>query len=163
MIDIKTYIREGFYSNIGGSLSRLIKEIPDKITERSYLHEIGNLRFFFDAEKTRLYKELKELFFSVPSFKTTYIFKYKAGRLGGHVVTETLRYEFIKNNTNDCMMRSIITSEDHPGEETIETEETYTDVKDLLCNFVSYLRNRRWISEKDLAEFGKTFTFEILK
>ena len=62
MKEIVTYIREGFYSNIGGSLSRLIKEIPDKITERSYLHEIGNLRFFFDAVKTRLYKELKELF-----------------------------------------------------------------------------------------------------
>ena len=156
MKEIVTYIQEGFYSNIGGNLGRLIKEIPDKITERFYLNQIN-------TNINELEKELKELFFSVPSFKTTYIFKYKAGRLGGHVVTETLRYEFIKNNTNDCMMRSIITSEDHPGEETIETEETYTDVKDLLCNFVYYLRNRRWISEKDLAEFGKTFTFEILK
>ena len=163
MKELAAYIHEGFYSNIGGSLSRLIKEIPDKITERSYLHEIGNLRYFFDAEKTRLYKELKELFFSVPSFKTTYIFKYKAGRLGGVLVKETLRYEFIKRNADDCKMRRVVIAEDQPGEETIETEETYTDVKNLLCNFVYYLRNRRWISEKDLAEFGKTFTFEILK
>lgn len=163
MKELITYIQEGFYSNIGGSLSRLIKDIPDKITERFYIHEISNLRYSFDAEKTRLYKELKELFFSVPSFKTTYIFKYKAGRPEGHVVTETLRYEFIKNNTNDCMVRSIKTSEDHPGKETIETEKTCTDAKDLLCNFVYYLRSRWWINEKDLAEFGKTFTFEILK
>lgn len=163
MKEIVTYIREGFYSNIGGSLSRLIKEIPDKITERSYLHEIGNLRYFFDAEKTRLYKELKELFFSVPSFKTTYIYEYMSGRPGGVLVKETLRYEFIKRNADDCKMRRVVIAEDQPGKERVEAEETYTDVKDLLCNFVYYLRNRRWIKEKDLADFGKTFTFEILK
>ena len=163
MIDIKTYIQEGFYSNIGGSLSRLIKEIPDKITERSYLHEIGNLRFFFDAEKTRLYKELKELFFSVPSFETSYVYEYMSGRPGGVPVKETLRYEFIKRSANDCKMRRVVIAEDQPRKEKVEAEETYTDVKDLLCNFVYYLRNRSLDTRENLKSYGKIFTFEILK
>lgn len=163
MIDIKTYIQEGFYSNIGGSLSRLIKEIPDKITERSYLHEIGNLRFFFDAEKTRLYKELKELFFSVPSFKTSYVYEYMSGRPGGVPVKETLRYEFIKRSANDCKMRRVVIAEDQPGKEKVEAEEVYTSTKDLLCEFVYYLRNRWVDARENLERYGRTFTFEILK
>lgn len=163
MKELTTYIQEGFYSNTGGSLSKLIKEIPDKITDHSYLQEVRRLRYSFDANSTRLYKELKELFFSVPSFKTSYVYEYMSGRPGGVPVKETLRYEFIKRNADDCKMRRVVIAEDHPGKERVEAEETYTDVKDLLCNFVYYLRNRCWINEKDLAEFGKTFTFEILK
>lgn len=163
MKELATYIQEGFYSNIGSSLSRLIKEIPDKITERFYLHEIGKLRYFFDAEKTRLYKELKELFFSVPSFKTSYVYEYMSGRPGGVPVKETLRYEFIKRSANDCKMRRIVIAEDQPGKEKVEAEETYTDVKDLLCNFVYYLKNRLYAFRENLKSYGKTFTFEILK
>lgn len=163
MIELTTYIQEEFYSNIGGSLSRLIKDIPDKITGRSYLREIDRLHYSFDAKKTKLYKELEELFFSVPSFKTTYIFKYKVERPDGHMVSETLRYEFVKNDTNDCTMCSIKTSEDHPGEESVEAEKVCTDAKDLLCNFIFYLRYRTRISSEDLNEFGRVFTFEILK
>lgn len=162
MKELTTYIQEGFYSNTGGSLGKLIKEIPDKITERFYLHEIGKLRYFFDAEKTRLYKELKELFFSVPSFKTSYVYEYMSGRPGGVPVKETLRYEFIKKSDNDCKMRRVVIAEDQPGEERVEAEETYTDVKDLLCNFVYYLRNRCW-DGKGLKSYGRIFIFEILK
>lgn len=163
MKELTTYIQEGFYSNIGNSFSRLIKEIPDKITDHLYLQEVGRLRYYFDAKYTRLYKELEELFFSIPSFKTSYVYEYMSGRPGGVLVKETLRYEFIKRNADDCKMRRVVIAEDQPGKERVEAEEICTNVKDLLCNFVYYLRNRRWIKEKDLADFGKTFTFEILK
>lgn len=163
MKELITYIQEGFYSNTGGSLGKLIKEIPDKITDHSYLQEIGRLRYFFDATSTRLYKELEEVFLGIPSFKTTYIYEYMSGRPGGVPVKETLRYEFIKRSANDCKMRRIVIAEDQPGKEKVEAEETYTDVKDLLCKFVYYLKNRLYAFRENLKSYGKTFTFEILK
>lgn len=161
MKELTTYIQEGFYSNTGGSLGKLIKEIPDKITDHLYLQEISRLRYSFDAESTKLYKELEEVFLGIPSFKTTYIYEYMSGRYGGVLVKETLRYEFIKRNADDCKMRRVVIAEDQPGKERVEAEETYTDTKDLLCKFIYYLRNRCRDARENLKRYGRTFTFEI--
>ena len=63
MKEIVTYIREGFYSNIGvNKYVDTIKNFGDIISTEAVRKEVSKSEFLSDIPKTNIYKKLYDLF-----------------------------------------------------------------------------------------------------
>lgn len=164
MRELTTYIKEGFYKNAGTeNYTKLIKSLPDKLYNYNTLRQLrgANNAFAIKIKNIDIWKELYELFSTLPSFKASYENIFTIRHSYEEPDTSHQCFTFVKDEDHfyyTCEMNYEVKTSLNTRGEIREVR----NAEEFLRFFLYYLKFMSNAPSDIIERAKKSFNFEIM-